>query len=103
MTNPFTAFAFEASGNNVNTSRTLPNRLTDITDVKDYGAVGDGVTNDYAAIWAAFNHGAVTLTTTASNRTGSFTGVLAGGVLTVTGFSGAGIAAGNLLIWVQAL
>ena len=79
--NPFTAFAFEASGNNVNTSRTLPNRLTDITNVKDYGAVGDwngsSGTDNYAAIWAAFNHGVITLTTTATNLTASFTGAIA--------------------------
>ena len=55
-TNPFTAFAFEASGSGVNTSRTMPARISDIINVKDYGATGAGFpTDDWAAIMAAFS------------------------------------------------
>jgi hypothetical protein len=53
MTNPFTSFAFAATG--TPTNRTLPDRLTDIKNVKDFGATGDGVSDDWAAIMAAFN------------------------------------------------
>ena len=60
MTNPFTAFAFAATGEPTN--RTLPDRLADIKNVKDFGAIGDGVTDDWAAIMAAVNW------TTSSNR-----------------------------------
>lgn len=53
MTNPFTSFAFAATGGSA--GRTLPDRLTDIKNVKDFGAKGDGLTDDWAAIMAAFN------------------------------------------------
>lgn len=55
MTTPFTSFAFEAAGSGVNTNITLPDRLAYIKNVKDFGARGDGVTDDWAAIMAAFN------------------------------------------------
>lgn len=60
MTNPFTAFAFAATGEP--TARTLPDRLADIKNVKDFGATGNGVTDDWAAIMAAVNW------TTSGNR-----------------------------------
>src|SRR5262249_23233943 len=34
---------------------TMPDRLADVKNVRDFGAVGDGVTDDWAAIAAAFN------------------------------------------------
>ena len=57
MTNPFTGFAFPATGApSPAGDRTLPARLTDIKNVKDFGATGLGFPHDdWAAIMAAFN------------------------------------------------
>lgn len=49
----FTNFAFPATG--APTLRTMPVRLAEIKNVKDFGAIGDGITNDTAAIQAAVN------------------------------------------------
>lgn len=38
------------------TARTLANRFADVVNVKDFGAVGNGVANDTAAIQAAFTY-----------------------------------------------
>lgn len=50
---PFTAFTFAATG--APTPRTMPDRLAEVINVKDFGAVGDGQTNDTDAIQAAFD------------------------------------------------
>lgn len=49
----FPSFAFAATGSP--TPRTLPDRLAEIKNVKDFGAIGDGVADDWPAIMAAFN------------------------------------------------
>ena len=50
---PFTEFEFASSGGTA--ARTMPARLAEIKNVKDFGAVGDNVTNDRAAVQAAVN------------------------------------------------
>jgi hypothetical protein len=52
---PFSSFAFPATG--APTARTLPDRLGELKNVKDFGARGNGSTNDTAAIQAAVNQG----------------------------------------------
>jgi hypothetical protein len=49
----FTQFAFPATG--APTPRTIPDRLGEIKNVKDFGALGNGSTDDTSAIQAAVN------------------------------------------------
>jgi hypothetical protein len=50
----FVQFAFTATGGTTN--RTLPDRLAEIVNVKDFGAYGDGMHDDAAAIQSAINY-----------------------------------------------
>jgi len=50
----FSSYTFAATG--APTTRSLPTRLSESVNVKDWGAVGDGVSNDSTAINAAINY-----------------------------------------------
>jgi Pectate lyase superfamily protein len=51
---PFTSFAFRATG--APTPRTMPDRLAEVVNVKEFGALGNGSNDDRPAIQAAFDY-----------------------------------------------
>jgi hypothetical protein len=57
----FTNFAFARATGTGRVNRTMPERLDDICNVKDFGAKGNNSHDDAAAIQAAFNSGAGTI------------------------------------------
>lgn len=61
MANAIEAFAFQTV-DAASIARDMPDRDHDVINVREYGAVGDGVTDDYAALMAAYNHDTYTLT-----------------------------------------
>lgn len=62
MTTPLTMYAFPTAPGL--TDRTLPDRLAEIINVKDWGATGLGVADDWNAIMTAFNWNASYVVTT---------------------------------------
>jgi hypothetical protein len=50
MTTPFLSYAFAPTGAPAGYERTLPDRLADVVNVRDYGAVGDGSADDTISI-----------------------------------------------------
>ena len=67
------------------TARSLATRFAEVVNVKDYGAVGDGVTDDTAAIQAAVDAGTVIYFPTGIYVVDPTTGVEVKGGLTITG------------------
>ena len=53
------------------TSRLLEDRLAEIINVRDYGALGDGTTNDTAAIHNAFRWNSIRMATTGATSAGT--------------------------------
>lgn len=82
----FTTSAFKATG--TPTARTIPDRLAETGNVRDFGAKGDGVTDDWQVISDAYNHGQVILTVTTGNQEVTFTGVIVDSTLSATSVSG---------------
>jgi hypothetical protein len=56
---------FEFAVTDGTTDRTLPDRLSDKANVRDWGATGDGVTDDWLAIQSAIDRNSVDLTVAA--------------------------------------
>lgn len=75
---PFTGFKFPVTGG-PSPGRNMPDRLADVINVKDWGALGDATANDGPAIQAAIDYCLGTTTpVTASNPSGT---KVAGGIV----------------------
>lgn len=94
MTTPFTTYAFPASGEPTN--RTLPDRLSDYKDVKDWGAVGNNIADDWLAITNAIEWNSVTLLAAANSPAISLTAVRATLTATVGGGQVTALTIGNI-------
>lgn len=66
-------------------SRTVQSKLRDVVSVKDFGAVGDGVTDDTAAIQAAINSGFSLIFPSGTYMAHGLTQSTSGQVFTATG------------------
>jgi hypothetical protein len=102
MTNNFTDHEFLTPGGT--NPRTLPDRLMDVINVKDYGAVGDDIADDYNAIMKAFYWNSIPIRAAANAYSGAVRLVnviwtsAAGGTVTATTGGTHGLTVGQVVV-----